>query len=181
MRFTSSEAARKGAPRWAAIVLPAIVLVTVVGCAGIGSANDPITKPIISTTDSSTSVPGSAATSTAEPVVGDTDGDGKVTGAEQIRLDKNKPRDYPMADGSVVQVDPTQPLPAAVVTELIAKLAPSFEKLRSPNYDTQVAGIGDIGDMADAAGRAAARDDRPGHRLDIARRHRPADHLRLHR
>ena len=53
---------------------------------------------------------------TQEPVLDplDLDGNGSVSEFEKQIAAKNAPRDFPMPDGTVAQVDPTQPLPAEI-------------------------------------------------------------------
>jgi hypothetical protein len=61
----------------------------------------------------------------ADPVHGDRDRDGELLQHENQVLVKISPRDYVLADGSTVLVDPALPLPAEVVADVKAKAAPS--------------------------------------------------------
>jgi len=70
-----------------------------------------------------------AAESSAEPtpIMGDLNGDGVLTPFEAEWLAKSKEaaavRDFGMADGTVVEVDPTQPLPEVVRADIIGRFA----------------------------------------------------------
>jgi hypothetical protein len=68
-----------------------------------------------------------AATPTAIP--GDRDGNGKLSAFETEQLAKNAPKDYTMPDGSVVTIDPTQPLPEPVVAVLTAQATTLAEQI----------------------------------------------------
>ncbi|WP_166999145.1 hypothetical protein [Paramicrobacterium fandaimingii] len=63
-------------------------------------------------------------TATPEPIPGDLDGNGVLSAWEKEQLKKAAPRDYTMSDGSVVEVDPTQPLPEPVKQDIAAKIRP---------------------------------------------------------
>lgn len=59
---------------------------------------------------------------TAEPIPGDTDGDGELSEFEKQVHASKAPRDYAMPDGSLVAIDPTEPLPEPV-KQVIAEAA----------------------------------------------------------
>jgi len=67
-----------------------------------------------------------AASPEAEPAVleGDRDGNGKLSEHEKGVLAMKAPRDYTLPDGTVIKVDPAQPLPAPVVDSIRAQAAP---------------------------------------------------------
>ncbi|MEC5149913.1 hypothetical protein [Cryobacterium sp. GrIS_2_6] len=73
------------------------------------------------------------ATPTPTAIPGDTNGDGKLSEFEKQILAQNAPKDYTMGDGTVVSIDPKQPLPAAVVAEVRAAISPSTTILAMPS------------------------------------------------
>ncbi|AQX81557.1 hypothetical protein BWO91_17710 [Plantibacter flavus] len=63
------------------------------------------------------------------PVEGDLDGNGQLSEREKEILESKRPREVTLPDGSVVAVDPSQPLPAPVVqsiTDQFNSLAAQF-------------------------------------------------------
>ena len=69
------------------------------------------------------------ATPTPTAIPGDRDGNGSLSEFEKEILAKNAPRDYTMPDGSVVSIDPTQPLPAEVVAHIAGAATPIVAQL----------------------------------------------------
>jgi len=71
--------------------------------------------------------PTPTATATPEALEGDLNGDGKLTTFETEWLVKTRAdaavRDYALADGAVIQVDPSQTLPEQVRNDIVAQFA----------------------------------------------------------
>jgi hypothetical protein len=96
-------------------IAPAIIAVAALALTGcVGGAQD--SQP--------SAEPAAAVTPTPTPIPGDTDGDGVLSEFEKQVLAKTSPRDYVLADGSTVLVDPALPLPAEVVADVKTKAAP---------------------------------------------------------
>jgi hypothetical protein len=86
--------------------------------------------------------PGTSAPSSTPvpPLGGDSDGNGSLSEWEKSMLVKHSARDYTLADGTTVTIDPTQPLPAPVVAAVTAKAAPSASAANTSNADAGIAG-----------------------------------------
>ena len=69
------------------------------------------------------------ATPTPTAIPGDRDGNGSLSEFEKQILAKNAVHAYTMPDGSVVQIDPTRPLPAAVAEVVKSESAPTAAAL----------------------------------------------------
>ena len=95
------------------------------------------------------------ATPTPTAIPGDRDGNGTLSEFEKQILAKSAVRDYTMPDGSVVQIDPTQPLPAEVVAVVKSESAPTVQTLGATS-DTQYALL-DLMNNADSAAGATGR------------------------
>lgn len=92
------------------------------------------------------------ASATPAPLVGDRDGNGSVSEFEKEILAKAAPRDYTMPDGSVVQVDPTQPLPPEVVAVIAGLAAPIVADMTSPmNGEARAIRMADLVEQQTAA------------------------------
>lgn len=84
--------------------------------------------------------PTTAAEPTPTVIPGDENGDGKLSEREKELLAKKAPRDYTMNDGTVVSIDPTQPMPTEVVEELTAEILPTATGIKSAqDYDVDPA------------------------------------------
>jgi len=66
-------------------------------------------------------------------IPGDRDGDGKLSEFEKQLLARHAPKDYTMPDGSVVQLDPAQPLPELVKAVVIEQARPPAQALSAAN------------------------------------------------
>jgi hypothetical protein len=118
------------------ILLAVATLVTLgalTGCSATGSTvaagSMPFAAPATAT---------ASATPTPTAIPGDENNDGKLSEFEKQILAKNAVRDYTMPDGSIVKIDPTQPLPGPVVAVLQAKSAATAEALKGdPDADAQ--------------------------------------------
>ncbi|WP_130176592.1 hypothetical protein [Cryobacterium sp. SO1] len=73
-------------------------------------------------------------TPTPTAIPGDADGNGSRSEFEKQLLAKNAVRDYTLPDGSVIKIDPTQPLPAEVTALIVSAAAPLVEQMTS-SYD----------------------------------------------
>jgi hypothetical protein len=73
----------------------------------------------------------------APPVAleGDLDGNSSVSEWEKSMLAKHAARDYTLADGTTVTVDPAQPLPAQVIEEVKAAGSASASGLRTSSVE----------------------------------------------
>ena len=94
-------------------------------------------------------------TATPTAIPGDRDGNGSLSEFEKEQLAKNAVHAYTMPDGSVVQIDPTQPLPAEVVAVVKSESAPTVQTLGATS-DTQYALL-DLMNNADSAAGATGR------------------------
>ena len=94
-------------------------------------------------------------TATPTAIPGDRDGNGSLSEFEKQILAKNAVHAYTMPDGSVVQIDPTQPLPAEVVAVVKSESAPTVQTLGATS-DTQYALL-DLMNNADSAAGATGR------------------------
>ncbi|TFD30379.1 hypothetical protein E3T40_15415 [Cryobacterium sp. TMT1-19] len=78
------------------------------------------------------------ATPTPTAIPGDRDGNGSLSEFEKQILAQNAPRDYTMPGGSVVQIDPTQPLPAAVAAHIAGVATPIVAQLTTADEKASV-------------------------------------------
>lgn len=97
---------------------------------------------------------------TQEPVLDpmDLDGNGSVSEFEKQMAAKNAVRDYTLPDGTVVQVDPTQPFPEAVHSAVKAETVPLIAATQAFGTKAQyeVAMIAELDAKAAAMGRGIA-------------------------
>jgi hypothetical protein len=107
-----------------AVVAAVVLSVVLTGC--VGGVSD--------------SAPSAEQTATVAPmptpITGDRDGDGELSEHEKQVLAKTSPRDYVLADGSTVVVDPALPLPAEVVAHVEAEAAPWIQLGKSREADS---------------------------------------------
>jgi hypothetical protein len=134
------------------ILLAVATLVTLgalTGCSAAGSTvtagNMPFAAPATAT---------ASATPTPTAIPGDENNDGKLSEFEKQILAQNAVRDYTMPDGSIVKIDPTQPLPGPVVAVLQAKSAATAEAMRTAGTSHEL--VAASGAMADAVKADAA-------------------------
>lgn len=92
------------------------------------------------------------------PIPGDRNSDGRLSDFEKQVLAQQAVRAYAMPDGAIVQVDPTQPLPAEIVDSITATAAPVVARHTStahPNVrgevQDQLASL--IAEQTEATGR----------------------------
>lgn len=88
----------------------------------------------------------------------DLDGNGSVSEYEKQIAAQTAVRDYTLPDGTVVAVDPTQPLPDAVKAAVKAETASPIDAARtsSDRGQAEVALIGELDEKAAATGRGIA-------------------------
>ena len=104
-------------------------------------------------------IPGAApapasATPTPTAIPGDRDGNGTLSAFETEQLAKNALRDYTMPDGSVVTIDPTQPLPTEVVAVIKSGASPLMSALKTTEKDGVLLSLMNNADaVADATGK----------------------------
>lgn len=102
-----------------------------------------------------------AATITATPtptaIPGDADGNGSLSEFEKQVLASHAPKDYTMPDGSVVQIDPTQPLSAEVVAVLKSKMMPDVREVQRAMDNTTVQAAPDLYALIRAEGPALGK------------------------
>jgi hypothetical protein len=135
------------------ILLAVATLVTLgalTGCSATGSTVTAGSMPFAA----AATAPATEATPTPTAIPGDTDGNGKLSEFEKQILAQNAVRDYTMPDGSIVKIDPTQPLPDAVVAVLQAKSAATAEAMRTAGTSDEL--VAASGAMADAVKADAA-------------------------
>jgi hypothetical protein len=142
------------------------IVLALVGCSSTGGASlipEPPRAAAATTKPTPTAIPG------------DTDGDGKLSAFEKQVLAQNASRDYTMPDGSIVKIDPKEPLPEAVKAIVTEKIAPATEALRATtNADQNEAAVealrNSLTSQSEATGkpvvtvfnRMAAVDGQPG-------------------
>jgi hypothetical protein len=113
-------------------------------------------------TDSGSLVPDLAvsaapAISTPTPISGDTDGDGQLSAFEKQVLAQNAGRPYTMPDGSIVQIDPAQPLPTAVVAAIQEAIRPTALMVAAVSGDGQGERLTAMYDVMEAHAAATGR------------------------
>lgn len=122
------------------------VAIALTGCAAASGSIGALIPAVASATPTVSPTP--------EQLVGDKDGNGSVSEFEKQLLAKNAPRDYTMPDGSVVKVDPTQPLPAAIVTvirDLATPIVASNTSARGETLGAMYTAITALADQQTAA------------------------------
>jgi hypothetical protein len=112
----------------AGVLAGVMISVAAIGLAGCTTSTDNAIGPTSSSQE---------ATPVATPVAipGDTNGDGKLSKFEEQVLASHAPRDYTMPDGSVVKIDPTQPLPEPVKAVIATQSAPFVSVLNTKNEE----------------------------------------------
>ena len=90
------------------------------------------------------------ATPTPTAIPGDRDGNGTLSEFEKQILAKSAVRDYTMPDGSVVPIDPTQPLPAGVVAVVKSDSAPTAAALGAARGHEKSDQLGNLMSKADS-------------------------------
>src|SRR5690554_5308299 len=93
------------------------LIVVLAGCVPSSEFDDGVTK-LGGSPDTATPA------ETAASIVGDANGDGKLSEFEKQLLAQNAPREFVMPDDSVVTIDPNEPLPPAVREALTALATP---------------------------------------------------------
>lgn len=115
------------------------------GCSTVAAGSMPFADP---------AVPAATATASATPaptaIPGDRDDDGELSEFEKQVLAKDAPRDYTMPDGSVVKIDPTQPLPDAVKAVVTAESVQMTSTSGTDNGEQKLNALADLIKFADA-------------------------------
>ncbi|KQO98358.1 hypothetical protein [Leifsonia sp. Leaf264] len=98
-----------------------------------------------------------AATAEATPtptlVPGDKNGDGRLSEFEKQVLAQDAPKDYALADGTVMTVDPAQPLPDSVKADIVSGAAPAVDVFNADAGEGVEAVREYLNTKADQAGR----------------------------
>lgn len=109
--------------------LSAVAAILIVGLSGCSAGSDTIRA--FARGDESESKP----TATESSLEGDLNGDGELTQFETDWLAKTKAeaavRDYALEDGTIVSVDPSQPLPEAVTADIAGRFAEDIAVAKS--------------------------------------------------
>jgi hypothetical protein len=114
------------------IATAAILSISLAACTQAATTTEPTSKPAVTETAAPVEKP-------AAPVAleGDQDGNGRLSEWEKGVLAKNSARDYTLADGTTVKVDPTQPLPAPVAEAVKAHAAVPTAGSKTTDRDAQ--------------------------------------------
>jgi hypothetical protein len=114
-----------------------LVLSVLTGCTTGDASFLPDTDP----------TPQATATASA-PIEGDSNGDGKLSEHEKQVLARNAPRDITLHDGTVVVVNPSQPLPQPVIDQIAADAAPGAAQAQTDDEFAPMAGVRSIREVA---------------------------------
>jgi len=114
------------------ISVSAALLLTVLLAGCSASTNSPsVLEPVAAAV-----TPTGSPTQTAIP--GDTNADGTLSEFEKQKVAKSAVRSYTLPDGSSIDVDPSQPLPDAVVAALQAQASPIAQSIRFAEGDATI-------------------------------------------
>jgi hypothetical protein len=102
------------------IAIALIIAGAATGCVAVTTGLNELGKPVAVGHSAAPVETATPAPVVKAPLVGDLDGNGKISAFEQGLIDRSAPKAYTMPNGTVVQIDPTKPFPAEVTAVVAA-------------------------------------------------------------